>query len=119
DIAVLDGDELAPGPPPPDALRRTLVLGDLVVVASAWTLISALAQSAVGRPLGGVPLQVGIATALTLASLSLLRLYQGRVCVDRRVARRRMLVAASVAPALLAAGGRYLDIGALGIDIGP
>jgi exopolysaccharide biosynthesis polyprenyl glycosylphosphotransferase len=117
DIVVLD--EIAPvaDSTASEGLRRTLVINDLIVVAVSWIVISMIAQRLDGHGLGRVPLQAGVATILTMAALRQLRLYQGRICTDRWVARKRLLVATCAAPAVLTVAGRYLGIG-LGVDLG-
>jgi exopolysaccharide biosynthesis polyprenyl glycosylphosphotransferase len=98
------------GGEPAGGLRRTLVLCDLMAVAVLWSAIITLARdAALGGGLAAAAVQSALATGVTLIALHQLRLYQGRVCGDRRVTRRRLAVAAVVAPVLFATGRALLQ----------
>jgi exopolysaccharide biosynthesis polyprenyl glycosylphosphotransferase len=123
-FALADTDDVDPAPAgaarPAGAgavgpLRRRLVVCDLVVLVTAWAAIAALTRGSVLA--GGwiaVALQAAAAIAVTVAALHQLRLYRGRVCVDRRVTRRRLLVATGLAPLALTLARRRL-----GLDVDP
>jgi exopolysaccharide biosynthesis polyprenyl glycosylphosphotransferase len=84
-------------------LRRALVVCDVVITMIVWLQVITFARDAVfGGGFVFVPLQAALASAITLVALRQLGLYKARVCIDRRVARRRMLLASLVAPGIFA-----------------
>ena len=90
-------EEHAPPIEPP--LRRRLLCLDAVVVATAWLAATALTRGSAPTPsLPVLLVETIVAVALTIGALMALRLYRARVCVVRRVARRRHFLAATVAP---------------------
>jgi exopolysaccharide biosynthesis polyprenyl glycosylphosphotransferase len=84
----------------PNFLRNRLIRIDATVVAISWTLALVLGPDIDTSFVGAVPV-IAFLVASTIVALAALQLYRGRISAVRRVARRRLALAAIVAPGLL------------------